>query len=79
MTFRVDDDVTLDCRATSDSPVTLSWEREGSPLPKDRSVVKNGKLTIRRIQKDDYGIYTCIASSNDGKARQSTTLAVICE
>ncbi|XP_067038428.1 uncharacterized protein [Acropora muricata] len=77
MTFRVDDDVTLDCRATSDSPVTLSWEREGSPLPKDRSVVKNGKLTIRRIQKDDYGIYTCIASSNDGKARQSTTLAVI--
>ncbi|XP_074633287.1 uncharacterized protein LOC141892060 isoform X1 [Acropora palmata] len=77
MTLRVDDDVTLDCRATSESPVTLSWEREGSPLPKDRSVVKNGKLTIRRIQKDDYGIYTCIASSNDGKARQSTTLAVI--
>lgn len=79
MTLRVDDDVTLDCQATSKSPVTLSWEREGSPLPKDRTVVQTGKLTIRRIQKNDYGVYTCIASSNDGKARHSTTLAVICE
>ena len=79
MTLRVYDDVILECEATSESRVTISWEREGAPLPAGRSVIKGGKLTIKEIQKNDYGVYTCIASSDDGQARHSTTLAVICK
>ena len=79
MTLRVDDDVILVCEATSESRVTMSWEREGAPLPEGRSVIKGGKLTIKEIQKNDYGVYTCIASSHDGQARHSTTVAVICK
>lgn len=79
MTLRVDDDVILVCEATSESRVTMSWEREGAPLPAGRSVVNGGKLTITEIQKNDYGVYRCIATSDDGQARHSTTLAVICK
>lgn len=77
MTLRVNDDVTLLCEALSESPVTMSWEREGVPLPAGRAIAKSGKLTIKGIQKGDYGVYTCVASSDDGKASHSTTLAVI--
>ena len=79
MTLRVGDDVTLECEATSESPPALSWEREGVPFPAGRTVTKDGKLVITAIQKDDYGVYTCIASSDDGQAKHSTTIAVICE
>lgn len=79
MTLRVDDDVILVCEATSDSPPTLSWEREGEPFPEGRTVKQGGKLEIKGIQKDDYGVYTCVATSNDGQAKHSTTIAVICK
>ncbi|PFX26807.1 uncharacterized protein LOC111328463 isoform X2 [Stylophora pistillata] len=77
MTLRVDDDVTLVCEATSDSTPTLKWEREGEPFPEGRSVRQGGKLEIKGIQKDDYGVYTCVATSADGQATHSTTIAVI--
>ncbi|XP_078379164.1 uncharacterized protein LOC144662264 isoform X4 [Oculina patagonica] len=77
MTLRVGDDVTLVCEATSESPPKLSWEREGVPFPEGRTVTQGGKLVIKGIQKDDYGVYTCIAASDDGQAKHSTTIAVI--
>ena len=79
MTLRVDDDVTLVCEATSETPPEMSWEREGEPFPAGRTVRNGGKLVISGIQKEDYGIYTCVASSVDGQARHTTTLAVICK
>lgn len=79
MTLRVDDDATLVCEATSDSTPTLKWEREGEPFPEGRTVRQGGKLEIKGIQKDDYGVYTCIATSADGQAKHSTTIAVICK
>ena len=79
MTLRVGDDVTLVCEAMSESPPTLKWEREGVPFPTGRTIIKNGKLVITTIQRDDYGVYTCIATSDDGQAKHSTTIAVICK
>jgi len=79
MTLRVGDDVTLVCEATSESPPTLKWEREGAAFPAGRTKEQDGKLAITAIQKDDYGVYTCIAASDDGEAKHSTTLAVICK
>ena len=79
MTLRVGDDVTLVCEATSESPPKLTWEREGVPFPAGRTVIEGGKLVITAIQKDDYGVYTCIATSDDGEAKHSTTIAVLCK
>ena len=79
MTLRVGDDVTLVCEATSESPPKLTWERDGAPFPAGRTVKQDGKLVITAIEKDDYGVYTCIATSDDGEAQHSTTIAVICK
>ena len=81
MTVRVGDDVKLVCEASSDSPFTLSWEREpgGTSLPAGRTLVNNGKLILRDIKKHDYGVYVCVAKSGDAEAKQSTTLVVICK
>ena len=79
MTLRVGDDATLVCEATSESPLTLKWEREEVPFPTGRTITKNGKLVITAIQKNDYGVYTCIATSDEGQAKHSTTIAVICK
>jgi len=79
MTLRVGDDITLVCEATSESPLTLKWEREGLPFPTGRTVIKNGKLVMTAIQRDDYGVYTCIATSDEGQAKHYTTIAVICK
>ena len=79
MTLRVGDDVTLVCEATSESPPKLTWERDGEPFPAGRTVIEGGKLVITAIEKDDYGVYTCIATSDDGQAKHSTTIAVICK
>ena len=79
MTLRVGDDVRLVCEATSESPPEVLWEREEVPFPEGRTVRQGGKLVITDIQKDDYGVYTCIAASDDGEARHSTTIAVICK
>lgn len=79
MTLRVGDDVTLVCEASSASPPELYWEREGAPFPEGRTVKQSGKLVITSIQKDDYGVYTCVAASDDGQAKHSTTIAVICK
>lgn len=79
MTRRVGDDVTLVCEATSESPPELTWKREGVSFPEGRTVIQGGKLVITAIQKDDYGVYTCIATSEDGQAEHSTTIAVLCK
>ena len=79
MTLRVGDDVTLVCEAISESPPMLKWEREGVPFPTGRTIIKNGKLVITAVQRDDYGVYTCIATSDDGQAKHSTTIAVLCK
>ena len=79
MTLRVGDDVTLVCEATSESPPRLTWKREGAQFPAGRTDIQDGTLVITAIQKDDYGVYTCIATSDDGEAKHSTTLAVICK
>ena len=62
-----------------ESPPKLTWEREGVPFPAGRTVIQGGKLVITAIKKDDYGVYTCIATSDDGEAKHSTTIAVICK
>ena len=55
--------ITLNCSATGDPQPVISWKRQGSQLPVGRSQQIDGALVIRDIQKDDAGIYICIATS----------------
>ena len=55
--------MTLNCSAAGDPEPVISWKRQGSQLPVGRSQQINGALVIRDVQKEDAGIYICIATS----------------
>ena len=55
--------MTLNCSATGDPQPVISWKRQGSQLPVGRSQQIDGALVIRDVQKEDAGIYICIATS----------------
>ena len=54
---------TLNCSATGDPQPVISWKRQGSQLPVGRSQQIDGALVIRDVQKEDAGIYICVATS----------------
>lgn len=82
------DTVKLECRATGDSPITISWQssvRDFFPKADSRFVVRdkpmtNGMLsemTILNVERRDSGSYTCTASNTFGKDEMSTKLSVL--
>ena len=67
--------MTLHCSATGDPQPVISWKRQGSQLPVGRSQQIDGSLIIRDFQKDDAGIYVCVATS--GGMFERKTRAVV--
>lgn len=57
------DSLTLNCSATGDPRPVISWKRVGAQLPVGRSHMLNGALIVRNVQKEDGGIYVCLATS----------------
>nr|XP_046227677.1 protein sidekick-1-like isoform X2 [Scatophagus argus] len=73
---------TLDCSATHDPRVNISfkWERGGMPvLPTSggRVSVRQGSLTIGQTWSGDIGDYTCTVTSQAGNDSRSARLEVI--
>uniref|UniRef100_A0A8C4R3X0 Ig-like domain-containing protein n=1 Tax=Eptatretus burgeri TaxID=7764 RepID=A0A8C4R3X0_EPTBU len=61
--------VNLECNANGVPPPTLTWLKNGRPLPRAKrlQVVKGGQqLRIATAQVEDNGRYTCLASSSAG-------------
>ncbi|KAK1795995.1 hypothetical protein P4O66_009096, partial [Electrophorus voltai] len=69
--------VSLVCIATGgEPPPTLTWSSSTERLP-EKSVVKDGTLTLPAVSSEDAGVYSCIASNNVGNpAKKSTTVIV---
>ncbi|XP_062857461.1 MAM domain-containing glycosylphosphatidylinositol anchor protein 2-like [Trichomycterus rosablanca] len=69
--------VSLVCIATGgEPPPVLTWISSSEHLP-EKSVVKDGTLTLPAISSEDAGVYSCIASNNVGNpAKKSTTIIV---
>lgn len=49
---------------------------DGSKLPKDRSSVRSGNLTIKSIKKEDHGVYECVIE-NEIATLVATTLLLV--
>ncbi|XP_073692711.1 hemicentin-1 [Garra rufa] len=65
----VDSVLELECIATGFPPPTLSWLKDGRPLQDSMAVIeREGQLLrINKVQVDDAGLYTCLASSPAGE------------
>ncbi|XP_065349472.1 basement membrane-specific heparan sulfate proteoglycan core protein isoform X5 [Cloeon dipterum] len=74
-TVRPGDNALITCEATGVAPITLSWERVGSVMP--RSVeTYNGRLQFRGIEVTDAGRYICRATNRIGSAEAAAEVIV---
>ncbi|XP_057208724.1 MAM domain-containing glycosylphosphatidylinositol anchor protein 2-like isoform X3 [Triplophysa rosa] len=69
--------VSLVCITTGGEPTpVLTWTSSSGALP-EKSLVKDGTLTLPAISSEDAGVYSCLASNNVGNpAKKSTTIIV---
>ncbi|XP_030621020.1 hemicentin-1 [Chanos chanos] len=65
----VDSVLELQCVAEGSPPPILSWLKDGQPLEESSAVVESDGqlLRINKIQVEDAGLYTCLASSPAGE------------
>ena len=69
----------LPCTPPIGSPQPkLVWERDGQRVSQTKNVrVEGGSLVIERVEREDEGLYTCIASNSEGEVRdEEITLKV---
>ena len=64
----------LFCYATSDSPVTYSWTKNGQDPVNDDIKVVNSNIAITPRSAQDYGVYVCHASNSFGSTTYEITL-----
>ncbi|XP_075224945.1 borderless isoform X2 [Lycorma delicatula] len=56
---------------------TIHWfKKDGSPLPKGRSFVTGGNLTIANIEENDTGHYQCVASNEAATITSETEIMI---
>ena len=67
------DNVTLNCSATGDTPLTYQWTMEGNDttINTDKST---GMLTLTNITEDQFGTYICNVSNALGDGVSNTTV-----
>ncbi|XP_042230764.1 Down syndrome cell adhesion molecule-like protein Dscam2 isoform X2 [Homarus americanus] len=78
--------VTVDCEATGDDPLTITWQRHHAPVsPSHRTSVRESGgggsvravLEIGIVTASDAGQYTCRAANPHGEHSQVFNIAVI--
>ena len=57
------ENVSLQCKATGQPKPTVTWQKALSYLPKQKTAVVDGNLTILNIAKEDGGLYACSAKN----------------
>ena len=73
----VGENVIFPCQATGLPLPTITWRRAFGSLPKGKTAVVDGNLTIRNIAKTDKGDYVCSAKNFLGQDSVVAQLIVI--
>ena len=70
----------LNCKADGNPTPRVTWSKKNSSLPIGRHVVEpSSALIIRKVTKEDAGIYTCSAQNLLGSVNASVQLNVQCK
>lgn len=70
------DTAKLTCEAFGFPTPVIQWTRPFSALPKRRSSVDNGTLSIQDFRPEDTGTYMCTATNKLGSTQTLTALGV---
>ena len=81
------DTVKLDCSAEGDSPLSITWIKDSNKIRRssDRLDITDtqtnegikSELTIRMPEREDAGIYVCVAENVHGKDEKSNKLLIL--
>jgi len=69
--------VSLVCHATGQPTPTVTWRKAFSQLPKEKTTVADGNLTILNITKADGGAYACVAKNLLGEDSAVSQITVL--
>ena len=71
--------MSLFCQATGQPTPTVTWRKAFSQLPKEKTIVVDGNLTIVSVRKPDGGAYACVAKNVLGEDSAVAQVTVINE
>ncbi|XP_036379838.1 vascular endothelial growth factor receptor kdr-like [Megalops cyprinoides] len=73
--------LTLACYAHGAPPPYIRWYKNGIPvLPAPGvTLTEDGLLIIERVQKEDGGLYECLASNHEGEVKTAAVVTVLGE
>ena len=75
--------VQFDCQVTGNPRPTVKWQRDSIPISLTTShkhqVTSDGSLIIQDVNRNDVGIYECIAENFAGSSLAEATLEVVGE
>ncbi|XP_067928805.1 uncharacterized protein [Watersipora subatra] len=78
--INIEETITMPCSASSTrvDRVTISWEKDYGRMPDSSRLTlhSGGDITIRSLNKEDDGVYKCIASDGDITSAASTKLTI---
>ncbi|XP_023238689.1 protein turtle-like isoform X2 [Centruroides sculpturatus] len=70
-------EVTMPCSGTGQPKPLISWRRaDAKKLPRDRTEVIGGNLTIRGLRKEDHGTYECVLENEIATLVTSSLLLI---
>ncbi|XP_075783381.1 papilin isoform X2 [Pelodiscus sinensis] len=72
--------VRLPCGAEASPALTIQWQKDGQPVSSSRHRQQSdGALVITRVDAEDAGFFTCIASNGHGQDQQWVQLQTLGE
>ncbi|CAJ1068041.1 hemicentin-1 [Xyrichtys novacula] len=72
LTIAINSPLELECTAVGVPPPILSWLKDGHPIAGSDIVQQDGRFVrISKVQVEDAGLYTCLASSLAGEDGQN--------
>ncbi|KAM9810462.1 hemicentin-1 [Neosynchiropus ocellatus] len=79
VTTHVGQDAVLPCQVEGDATTTVTWRKDGFPIPHDNikySILEEGSLRVHNAQLSDAGRYYCTVSNQAGSDHRGMDLRV---